>query len=517
MPIPENANSVMLLRPITTAPAARKRATAGASTAAGGRSRRTVEPAVVTSPATSNRSFTDTGRPARGEGTTPCLRRRSEASAAASALCACTLVKTRPPSPLASAMRASASSTSPRLLVLPSASDLARTEMATGDSAMRRLRLHIRVVIVQLQQQAARLGPERAVRRPRRAAGVGVGAEARPALAVAVAADEEIAGHHVHLLPVLVDEGLGRIHARLEAQVAGAETAPLLLVEITREHLLLDSGRIAGQALPAAAEVDLVKLPVLLADRHRWLLVSVSVGDRELADRVFVPQAAVFRRVVQLDLEALASADLAAHGERPAEHRGAWRQTAGRAAREQIARRKHVAHRALLVEPARAVARDVRTQHQPVPVRFELGERPKLHADRFRAHLLGHGDSVRLDLPVGVVRAHTDVKGVGRGYQHEFDFAARVIADDFHFARRREQARRDAVEDGYGARALDADRLELRDVLLHRRLVTPRPAGDDELRDLDRAPSAIDQKIHDSTRILPWAGSHGFAFRRPLE
>src|SRR2546427_5173016 len=42
----------------------------------------------------------------RSDGTTPCFRSRSEASAATSAPWASTLVKTRPPSPPASAMRA---------------------------------------------------------------------------------------------------------------------------------------------------------------------------------------------------------------------------------------------------------------------------------------------------------------------------------------------------------------------------------------------------------------------------
>jgi len=125
MPIPEKANSLMLLRPMTTAPAARSRATATASAAAGAASRRTFEPAVVTSPAMSKRSLIETGSPATGDGTTPCFRSRSEASAATSALWACTLVKTRPPSPPASAMRASAASTSLRLVVLPSASSCA--------------------------------------------------------------------------------------------------------------------------------------------------------------------------------------------------------------------------------------------------------------------------------------------------------------------------------------------------------------------------------------------------------
>src|SRR4051812_14906960 len=50
MPTPENANSVMLVRPTTTPPAARRRATDRASARAGGASASATEPAVVTSP-----------------------------------------------------------------------------------------------------------------------------------------------------------------------------------------------------------------------------------------------------------------------------------------------------------------------------------------------------------------------------------------------------------------------------------------------------------------------------------
>jgi hypothetical protein len=65
MPTPEKANSVMLVRPRIAPPAARRRATAG-SLAARGASASTVEPAAVAWPAMSNRSLTDTARPASG-------------------------------------------------------------------------------------------------------------------------------------------------------------------------------------------------------------------------------------------------------------------------------------------------------------------------------------------------------------------------------------------------------------------------------------------------------------------
>src|SRR5690349_14561808 len=257
MPIPEKANSVMLLRPMTTAPAARSRATATASEAAGGRSRRITDPAVVTSPATSKRSLIETAKPASGERTTPSLRCRSEASAAASAPWAFTFVNARPPSPFASAMRASASSTSLRLVVLPSARSRAsaaidRTTVSAISSfrvVRRRLGLHRVVVIVHLEQKTAGFRPERSVERARRAAGVSMGAEAYTALAVSVAPHDEITRDDVHLFPVFVHEGLGRMHARVEPQMTRAEAAFVLFVQESRENLLPDSVRIAREVL----------------------------------------------------------------------------------------------------------------------------------------------------------------------------------------------------------------------------------------------------------------------------
>ena len=71
MPTPEKANSVMLVLPIRAAPAARKRATAGASAVAAGSPSRTTEPAIVVSEATSYKSLMDTGCPAKGPKGTP--------------------------------------------------------------------------------------------------------------------------------------------------------------------------------------------------------------------------------------------------------------------------------------------------------------------------------------------------------------------------------------------------------------------------------------------------------------
>src|SRR5580704_5464746 len=65
-PSGECANSVVVLLPITTAPAARSRATAAMSDFAGGACAISREPQRVGRPATSRMSLTQTGTPARG-------------------------------------------------------------------------------------------------------------------------------------------------------------------------------------------------------------------------------------------------------------------------------------------------------------------------------------------------------------------------------------------------------------------------------------------------------------------
>ena len=84
-PRPEKANSVMLVRPTGTKPAANSRATTAACRGAGAASANTVLPAGVGSAATSSRSFRLTGSPAYGPGARPTRRSASTASACARA------------------------------------------------------------------------------------------------------------------------------------------------------------------------------------------------------------------------------------------------------------------------------------------------------------------------------------------------------------------------------------------------------------------------------------------------
>ncbi len=71
MPSGEWANSVVVVLPIITAPAARRRATAATSVLAGGACAISTEPQRVGRPATSRMSLTETGTPASGPGSLP--------------------------------------------------------------------------------------------------------------------------------------------------------------------------------------------------------------------------------------------------------------------------------------------------------------------------------------------------------------------------------------------------------------------------------------------------------------
>src|SRR4051794_11235841 len=113
-----------------------------------------------------------------------------------------------------------------------------------------------------LEQRAAAVRLERAVRRAGRPTRVGAGRKILAALALRIVAHGEVAVQQVDLFPIFVDEGIGGVDPRLEAQQARAAARPGFLVEAAGQDLLLDAGRIAGRRLPAAAGVDLVELLV---------------------------------------------------------------------------------------------------------------------------------------------------------------------------------------------------------------------------------------------------------------
>src|SRR5437867_12185032 len=97
------------------------------------------------------------------------------------------------------------------------------------------------VVVVDLEQHAAAFRLERPVVRPRWTAGIGVGREWLSALAVLVVADDEVTGHQVDLLPMVVHERSGGKDTRFKAQQPGSAAHLFRLVEVTGEDLLLDA------------------------------------------------------------------------------------------------------------------------------------------------------------------------------------------------------------------------------------------------------------------------------------
>jgi len=85
-----------------------------------------------------------------------------------------------------------------------------------------------------------------------------------PSLALLVVPHHEITLHHVDLLPVVVDEGLGGEGAGLDLEKPRAAAALLHLVEVRGEDLLPEPRRIARRPLPAGIEVDVHEFQVLL-------------------------------------------------------------------------------------------------------------------------------------------------------------------------------------------------------------------------------------------------------------
>ena len=132
---------------------------------------------------------------------------------------------------------------------------------------------------MQLEQEAPRFGLERAVSGTWGPACVGVRTVFRSAPAFLVIADDQIARYEVNLFPVVVHERLGGVYARRKAQVTRAKAALVLLVDRTRQNLLLDALRITRWHLPVLREIDGVKLLVLLGNGHCVLLLNPRSRD----------------------------------------------------------------------------------------------------------------------------------------------------------------------------------------------------------------------------------------------
>src|SRR5215831_19296224 len=96
-----------------------------------------------------------------------------------------------------------------------------------------------------LEEEAAAVRFKRAVHRAGRAAGIGARRIVLAAPALPVVADCQVALHEIHLLPIVVHEGFGRVDAGLKAQQSRAAAALCRLVERTGEDLLLNPSGIA--------------------------------------------------------------------------------------------------------------------------------------------------------------------------------------------------------------------------------------------------------------------------------
>jgi hypothetical protein len=121
---------------------------------------------------------------------------------------------------------------------------------------------------------------------------------------------------------------------------------------------------------------------------------------------------------------------------------------------------------------------------------FHFVVAPSVLCDRFGAELLRerHADGFRF--AVGVVGADGDPQAVGLVQQHELHLAARVRPRHLDLARGAERVGSDAIKDRRRLGRLDADLLELADVLPERRFVAAGPAGDHQLLEFAHLASA---------------------------
>src|SRR6185369_17517189 len=140
------------------------------------------------------------------------------------------------------------------------------------------------VVVVDLEQHAAALGLERTVIDAGRPARISGSLERLAAVTGCVVADDEIAGHEIDLLPVIVHERCCRVDAGVEAQEPRAATHLARLVEIARQYLLLDSGGVSGWRGPAFGHIDPQELQVGLVHRHGFAPRRL-MGSRENRSR----------------------------------------------------------------------------------------------------------------------------------------------------------------------------------------------------------------------------------------
>src|SRR5437660_7372231 len=186
-----------------------------------------------------------------------------------------------------------------------------------------------------------------------------------------------------------------------------------------------------------------------------------STFDRQHRNTVLVSQLAAAHRVLELHAEHFRRANAALGGERAAEHDPAGVE---RIAPEQIFRGAHRGDRAFLVELAIGPG----AQDEALPMVFYVVVAPSILGDRLGAELLRerHADGFRF--AVGVIGADGDPEAIGSGEQHELHFTARVGARDLDRARLRKEIGSDAVEDRRCFRCLDAELLELANVLAQR-------------------------------------------------
>src|ERR1700692_1466855 len=113
-------------------------------------------------------------------------------------------------------------------------------------------------------------------------------------------------------------------------------------------------------------------------------------------------------------------------------------------------------------------------------MRRDIGIKPCIVAERFRAHLLRYRHAIRLYFAIRMIRADSDQRAERTIEQHAFDFAARVRTEHVDGVVLRKQAGREMIETWSRRWRCYAERREFIDMRLDRRRVASCPTRDCE-------------------------------------
>src|SRR5262245_26078562 len=113
-----------------------------------------------------------------------------------------------------------------------------------------------RLIVMKFEQQTSVFGLERPVVDAGRPAGICGGMKLNPAIALRVAAHDQVAFGQINFFPMVMHEGFLGEHAGPDTQQARPAAALVHFIQIACENLLAESLFITGRCLPALAHIN---------------------------------------------------------------------------------------------------------------------------------------------------------------------------------------------------------------------------------------------------------------------